>query len=54
MDANKKKVEKLLSDKRNIEIKLNPSQHHGKTFFQLRLDLKNLLSNLADSFSKSP
>tara|TARA_B100000287_G_scaffold78585_1_gene70686 strand:- start:361 stop:573 length:213 start_codon:yes stop_codon:yes gene_type:complete len=40
MDANKKKVEKLLSDKRNIEIKLNNIQseckHENKVLKQIK------------------
>ena len=39
MDANKKKVEKLLSDKRNIEIKINNIQseckHENKVLKQI-------------------
>ena len=40
MDANKKKVEKLLSDKRNIEIKINNIQsecrHENKVLKQIK------------------
>ena len=42
MDANKKKVEKLLSDKRNIEIKINNIQseckHENKVLRQIQVE----------------
>ena len=56
MDANKKKVEKLLSDKRNIEIKINNIQseckHENKVLKQIQVGNGSELRWVCDDCSK--